>query len=299
MIMQTSEKMELGMTTEEFAKMLDGRYCGEEITRDEINLAKELGFVVVYGECDDFAVLVGAVNKEIGCYGGGVLECSGLPKPIKSIWCLSSGYCSWMYETELPHSKFRIYSDVKEVYCVGIVCDIGKEVTKSMTHEKVLELLNTIKYCDVDERAKVWAIDVAIASIKELDEVKDMLHAYHHVCAGYNPEHVHDLLQSEKDGRVAVQKAVPGSQVWIMERDECGDPYDISGYMFFASIGNAVIVSPYLSGIKDLEETLDYYIEITAEEYSSDLAVFPSEDCYLTREEAEAALVQKGCEKNA
>lgn len=104
-----------------------------------------------------------------------------------------------------------------------------------------------------------------------------------------------ELLQAEHDGRIAVQKAVPGSKVWIMERDEFGDPYDISGYMFFASIGNAVIVSPYLSGIKDLEETLDYYIEITAEEYSSYLAVFPNEDCYLTREEAEAALAKKGC----
>lgn len=132
----------------------------------------------------------------------------------------------------------------------------------------------------------------------EPDEIKDnmdMLHAYRHVCAGYEPEHIRELLQSRAGGRMVVQKAVPGSQVWIMERDECGDPYDISGYMFFASIGNAVIVSPFLSGIKDLEETLDYYIEITAEEYSSDLAAFPNEDCYLTREEAEAALAKKGC----
>ena len=110
-------------------------------------------------------------------------------------------------------------------------------------------------------------------------------------------DHIRELLKAEQDGRMVAQKAVPGSQVWIMERDECGDPYDISGYMFFASIGNAVIVSPYLSGIKDLEETLDYYIEIAAKEYSSDLAVFPNEDCYLTREEAEAAL--KGGEINA
>lgn len=36
-----------------------------------------------------------------------------------------------------------------------------------MTHEKVLELLNTIKYCDVDERAKVWAIDVATEAVKK------------------------------------------------------------------------------------------------------------------------------------
>ena len=198
--MQTSEKMELGMTTEEFAKMLDGRYCGEEITRDEINLAKELGFVVVYGECDDFAVLVGAVNKEIGCYGGGVLECSGLPKSIKAIWCLSSGYCSWMYETELPHSKFRIYSDVKEVYCVGIVCDIGKEVTKSMTHEKVLELLNTIKYCDVDERAKVWAIDAATEAVKKQVPMKPTVQNEDEYVANYKCPKCGCRLVSKIDG---------------------------------------------------------------------------------------------------
>lgn len=136
-----------------------------------------------------------------------------------------------------------------------------------------------------------------ILSGKELAEVACALISLKEYKSLGTIDHIRDLLKAEQDGRMVAQKAVPGSQVWIMERDECGDPYDISGYMFFASIGNAVIVSPYLSGIKDLEETLDYYIEITAEEYSSDLAVFPNEDCYLTREEAEAALRKReNCE---
>ena len=104
------------------------------------------------------------------------------------------------------------------------------------------------------------------------------------------PEHLRDLLQAEKDGTVVANKASPGGQVWIIERDDCGDPYEISGYMFLASTGNAVIVTAYINSLEDLEETLGYHIQETAENYETDLAVFPEEDCYLTREEAEAAL---------
>ena len=103
-------------------------------------------------------------------------------------------------------------------------------------------------------------------------------------------KHVQDLLQAEQAGRLVVHKASLGEQVWIIERDDCGDPYEISGYMFLASTGNAVIVTAYINSLEDLEETLGYHIQETAENYETDLAVFPEEDCYLTREEAEAAL---------
>ena len=104
------------------------------------------------------------------------------------------------------------------------------------------------------------------------------------------PDHLRDLLQAERAGRLVVHKASLGEQVWIIERDDCGDPYEISGYMFLASTGNAVIVTAYINSLEDLEETLGYHIQETAENYETDLAVFPEEDCYLTREEAEAAL---------
>ena len=35
-----------------------------------------------------------------------------------------------------------------------------------MTNEKALQLLEVIKYCDVDERAKIEVIDMAIAAIR-------------------------------------------------------------------------------------------------------------------------------------
>ena len=103
-------------------------------------------------------------------------------------------------------------------------------------------------------------------------------------------DRLRELMQGEKDGTVVANKASPGGQVWIIERDDCGDPYEISGYMFLASTGNAVIVTAYINSLEDLEETLGYHIQETAENYETDLAVFPEEDCYLTREEADAAL---------
>lgn len=54
------------MTLKEFAKMLDGREYGGEITKEEEALAKELGFVVVFGYSDDNAELRGAIDDETG-----------------------------------------------------------------------------------------------------------------------------------------------------------------------------------------------------------------------------------------
>ena len=113
------------MTLKEFAKMLDGRVYGHEITLDEEALAKELGFVVVFGYSDDNAELRGAIDDEIGCFDGGVLEHKDLPSGIYADWCPEDLDCSWAYSTSIPHEKFHIYDD-GELYCVGIVCDINK-----------------------------------------------------------------------------------------------------------------------------------------------------------------------------
>lgn len=113
------------MTLKEFAKMLDGREYLHEITKEEEALAKELGFVVVFGYSDDNAELRGAIDDEIGCYDGGVLEHDDLPAVIYADWCPEDIDCSWAYGTSIPHENFNIYED-GELYCVGIVCDINK-----------------------------------------------------------------------------------------------------------------------------------------------------------------------------
>lgn len=113
------------MTLKEFAKMLDGREYGGEITKEEEALAKELGFVAVFGYSDDNAELRGAIDDEIGCFGGGVLEHNDLPDGIYANWCPEDLNCSWEYVTSIPHETFTIYED-GELYCIGIVCDINK-----------------------------------------------------------------------------------------------------------------------------------------------------------------------------
>lgn len=82
----------------------------------------------------------------------------------------------------------------------------------------------------------------------------------------------------------------PGSDVYIVERDECGAVCDVSGYMFLAQVGHAVIVSAFISNCETIDETLEYHIDETVANYDTNLAVFPADDCYDDREDALAAL---------
>lgn len=83
---------------------------------------------------------------------------------------------------------------------------------------------------------------------------------------------------------------IPGEDVYVVERDDCGEPAEVSGYMFLAAVGQAVILTPYINDLETLDETLDYLIDETRDSYDVDLAVFPLEDCYKTRDEAHAAM---------
>lgn len=114
------------MTCKEFAKMLDGREYMHEITKEEEALAKELGFVVVFGYSDDNAELRGAIDDEIGCFNGGKLEHKDLPDVIYAKWFDRESNYAWSYKTSIPHETFRIYED-GDYWCMGIVCDIIKK----------------------------------------------------------------------------------------------------------------------------------------------------------------------------
>lgn len=128
------------MTLKEFASLLDGREYRCEITPSEEALAKELGFVVVFGYSDDNAELRGAIDDEIGCFDGGILEHQDLPDTIYADWCPEDIDCAWAYGTSIPHEKFYIY-DHGELYCVGIVCDINKPKQTNADH--LLEAIST------------------------------------------------------------------------------------------------------------------------------------------------------------
>lgn len=132
------------MTIQEFARRLDDRPYGEEITREEEKEAKELGFVVVFGASDDLIEFRGAINDEAGCYEGGKIyinkdgildedkecdECKYFQevkkkcKAIKALWCKEEAW-AWTYKTDIPHATFEIFED-EEQYCRGIVFDIN------------------------------------------------------------------------------------------------------------------------------------------------------------------------------
>lgn len=113
------------MTLKEFAALLDGRTYLHEITEEEEALARELGYVVVFGYSDDNAELRGAVDDEIGCYDGGVIEHEDLQGTILAQWCPDDVDCSWYFSSTLPYEKFYIYEG-NDLYCVGAVIDNKK-----------------------------------------------------------------------------------------------------------------------------------------------------------------------------
>lgn len=122
------------MEIKEFANMIDGKQYGyPQFTKEELEIAKQNGFVIVYGASDDLMEFDGAVYGECGCYGGGeawvdrngVYNCPITVGDmcIKSLWCKEDDI-TWTYKTDIPHETFMIYED-DEAYCRGIVFSIN------------------------------------------------------------------------------------------------------------------------------------------------------------------------------
>lgn len=135
------------MNKEQLAERLNGREYGNEISDDEIRLAKESGLVVVHGYSDDNIEFIGAIEEEIGVgeydevflTRGGFFDESGCDCECKyfeaaraafrenasriEIFWNSQGY-SWVYETEIPHATFDIIEG-DDRYCRGIVFSVA------------------------------------------------------------------------------------------------------------------------------------------------------------------------------
>ena len=126
------------MDIKEFAKMLDNREYGyPQFTKEEIQIAKDNGFVIVYGASDDLMEFDGAITDEVGCFDGGEAWFDGkritdtpttvYDMCIKALWCdddikdEKGGLITWTYKTDIPHETFMIYEEGRESYCRGIV----------------------------------------------------------------------------------------------------------------------------------------------------------------------------------
>lgn len=121
------------MNIKEFASLLDNRECKyPQFTKEEIQIAKDNGFVIVYGASDDLMEFEGAIYDEADCFDGGTVYFDknsvkdNAANMIEGIWCddekvdENGNVITWTYKTDVPHEIFMIY-DGSEPYCEGIV----------------------------------------------------------------------------------------------------------------------------------------------------------------------------------
>ena len=137
------------MDIKKYAEMLNGReYCYPLFTKEEIQIAKDNGFVIVYGYSDDLVEFEGAIDDEVGCFDGGKVyfDKNGAsdeeekPNMIEALWCDDEMIDTilWTFKTDIPHETFRLF-DNGECYSIGIVFDIKDLKEKSMEDRKFTE----------------------------------------------------------------------------------------------------------------------------------------------------------------
>lgn len=122
------------MEIKEFAQMINGKQYGyPQFTKEELQIAKDNGFVIVYGASDDLMEFDGAIQGEGGCYDGGTVwfdrnrvyngDGTAGDRCIEALWCTEDDI-TWTYKTDIPHETFMIYEG-DEAYCRGIVFSIN------------------------------------------------------------------------------------------------------------------------------------------------------------------------------
>lgn len=88
-----------------------------------------------------------------------------------------------------------------------------------------------------------------------------------------------------------IENLKPGADVWVVKRDEEDDAVDTVEYVFLAQSREYVICSPGINGIVNIDYILNYHAMETAENYETELLVFPANDCYESFEKAQEAFV--------
>lgn len=83
-----------------------------------------------------------------------------------------------------------------------------------------------------------------------------------------------------------------GEEIYVIRREN-GWAVDCSGYMLIAVTNGAAIVSSYINDLETLGDTVQYCIDQTAEGLETELEVYPLDDCFENREDAERRLAQE------
>ena len=145
------------ITKEEFAKKLNGRLVGEEITSSEENEAKQNNLVVVFGYSDDNTEFRGAIYDELGAFNGNKFLIyqnkkgwtakdfdlveeeyeeidAEIPngKILNAIWDEKKTKALWIFKTDIEHATFEIRDrdDEDGLFCIGIVFSINDLFSK-------------------------------------------------------------------------------------------------------------------------------------------------------------------------
>lgn len=135
------------ITKEELAARLNGREYGDEMTKEEEQLAKNSGLLVAFGYSDDNVEFRGIFHDEVGAYNKtsirldakGVLptwdnvrenEDAALDylrrKYSAKIIVATFGDKGWDYSTSIPNAGFSIMK-YEQIYGMGMVID-GKDL---------------------------------------------------------------------------------------------------------------------------------------------------------------------------
>lgn len=135
------------MTKEEFAKLLNGREYGKEITKEETSIAIQSDLIILFAYSDDNVEIRGAIHEEIGAWEGTVIyfyrgcllgecECNceyykdarNKSKKVEALWFFDTSNKDflWEFKTDIPHATFDIFEDGRG-FCRGIVFDL-KEI---------------------------------------------------------------------------------------------------------------------------------------------------------------------------
>lgn len=130
------------VTMKEFARTLNGReYDCCMFTKQEIQQAKDRGWIIVTGASDDLMEFEGAIYDEGNCFDGGKVffskeevwngedDMSAFPNCIEAVWCgreildENGNVIPWTHKTDIPHETFMVYEDGNP-YCRGIVLSV-------------------------------------------------------------------------------------------------------------------------------------------------------------------------------
>ena len=130
------------MELKEFAAILNGKEYGyQQFTSEELQIARNNGFVIVTGASDDLVEFEGAITDEGDCWEGGKISVKAIPGggivhncertnvfSFEVKWCKDkdeNGYIiPWTYDVPIEHANFMIYEDGKP-YCRGFIFKVS------------------------------------------------------------------------------------------------------------------------------------------------------------------------------